>query len=435
MAKTYDIFISYRRLDNEGRTGGRDIARTLKLEFEKRKYKVFFDYSEIKDEEFESKIIPAIRKSKFFILILSKDALYRCKNENDWVRREINEAINANCKIIPINPDGQFTKWPDFLPADIEKIKGVQISDLSLGSLFEKSVDKIIEDRMHKKHYKTTLILCILIGLIITFFCFINNSRQPISVPAETKIEPIKRDITFLAPKGDTDFFSQKLIARIDGYEYNVDLGGERCIVIEDQRDFDGDGIDDVLVCDIQACGGNGMPNAWFFVKYIGEGFFSVTDVFGNSYGDPVIEKWNDTWSVIVESTNEGFNREKNFYTRERYILKDGKAEKVESSKKSSITSVLKELRASDFHDGHEYDTLEIVYDLDNNGVDDKIICNYWDRWDSMFISFEINGNPIEFHDGYDRIAIIQSKTNGFYNLIGGEDTLIKWNGKEYVSQ
>ena len=39
---------------SEGRTSGRGIVRIIKLEFEKREYKVFFDYSEIKDNEYEN---------------------------------------------------------------------------------------------------------------------------------------------------------------------------------------------------------------------------------------------------------------------------------------------------------------------------------------------------------------------------------------------
>ena len=71
MTTKYDIFISYRRIDSEGRTSGRDIARTIKLELEKRKYKVFFDYSEIKDNEFEKTILPAVQNSRIFLLVLT----------------------------------------------------------------------------------------------------------------------------------------------------------------------------------------------------------------------------------------------------------------------------------------------------------------------------------------------------------------------------
>ena len=112
MSNFYDIFISYRRQDSEGRTSGRDIARTLKLEFERRGYSVFFDYSEIRDDDFEKIILPAVQNAKVFLLVLSKDSLDRCVRQGDWVRREIETAICSGCKIIPLNPDGVLCGTP-----------------------------------------------------------------------------------------------------------------------------------------------------------------------------------------------------------------------------------------------------------------------------------------------------------------------------------
>lgn len=148
MENKFDIFISYRRVDSDGRTSGRDIARTIKLELEKRGYSVFFDYSEIKDNEFENVILPAIQNSIVFIVVLSKDALKRCSNDNDWVRNEIETAIKCGCKIIPVNPDGAFDGWPRDIPDSIYPLTKQQISDISMGSLFEKSIDKLEEERI-----------------------------------------------------------------------------------------------------------------------------------------------------------------------------------------------------------------------------------------------------------------------------------------------
>lgn len=47
-----------------------------------------------------------IEKSSSFILILSKGALDRCANKNDWLKREIMHALDKNKKIIPIILDG-----------------------------------------------------------------------------------------------------------------------------------------------------------------------------------------------------------------------------------------------------------------------------------------------------------------------------------------
>lgn len=43
MNPTFDIFISYRRKDSDGKVSGRDIAARIKNAFEDRGYDVFFD--------------------------------------------------------------------------------------------------------------------------------------------------------------------------------------------------------------------------------------------------------------------------------------------------------------------------------------------------------------------------------------------------------
>ena len=87
---------------------------------------------------------------KFFFLVLTKDALNRCVNNDDWVRKEIETAISSGCKIVNITPDNTFNGWPSNLPSTLEKIKKIQISDIQFGQLFEVSIKKLIEDRIER---------------------------------------------------------------------------------------------------------------------------------------------------------------------------------------------------------------------------------------------------------------------------------------------
>lgn len=148
MQKKFDIFISYRRLDENGNVSGRDQARLIAKQLELEGFHPFFDYSEIKDDEFDKVIIPAIEMCKVFILVLTKDSLNRCKNDEDWVRREIETAINTGCKIINVTPDNAFNGWPTNLPSSLSKIKNIQISEIHMGSLFELSMKKMIDERI-----------------------------------------------------------------------------------------------------------------------------------------------------------------------------------------------------------------------------------------------------------------------------------------------
>ena len=138
----YDIFVSYRRVDSQGRVEGRDIARLLTKELKLYGYNVFFDYSEIKDNDFEDAILPAIRNCKIFILLLTANALVRCIDERDWVRREIMEAYNSGRKIITVNPGYEFKEFPINLPKSLIFLKTIQMSVIDVESNFEVTVKR-----------------------------------------------------------------------------------------------------------------------------------------------------------------------------------------------------------------------------------------------------------------------------------------------------
>lgn len=144
----YDIFISYRRLNSQGQIEGRDIARLLAKELKLHGYSVFFDYSEIKDGDFDRVILPAVRSCVVFLLILTPDSLTRCSNEGDWVTREILEAKRGNSKIITVDPSYSFTSFPDDLPQDLNFIKTIQRSSIDMESNFEITVEKMVRERI-----------------------------------------------------------------------------------------------------------------------------------------------------------------------------------------------------------------------------------------------------------------------------------------------
>lgn len=144
----YDIFISYRRLNSDGRIEGRDIARLLEKELKLYGYNVFFDYSEIRDNDFEQIILPAARTCKIFVLVLTSDSLTRCVDHEDWVRREIVEAHNSGRKIITVNPDYSFVSFPDNLPEELKFLETLQMSAIDMGSNFEITVEKMVRDRI-----------------------------------------------------------------------------------------------------------------------------------------------------------------------------------------------------------------------------------------------------------------------------------------------
>lgn len=180
--KKYDIFISYRRKSASGLSDGTYVARMLKMELQQRGYTVFFDYNECTDGDFVDRILPAIKNSKYFILVITSGALTRCADEYDWVRREIREALKADCKIVPVSPDQGFNGWPENFPEELNTLKTIQVSDINTGTLFEKSTDLIVEKRLAPpKHFnfkKLINISVIAVLAVLTFFLAYNNNYQ-----------------------------------------------------------------------------------------------------------------------------------------------------------------------------------------------------------------------------------------------------------------
>ncbi len=69
-------------------------------------YDVFFDYQSIDSGGFEKVILENIKARAHFIIILTPSALERCKNPGDWLRREIETAIDEKRNIIPLMVEG-----------------------------------------------------------------------------------------------------------------------------------------------------------------------------------------------------------------------------------------------------------------------------------------------------------------------------------------
>jgi len=93
------VFISYRRTDISW-------ALLVYHHLTSNGYDVFFDYTSIPGGDFEQIIISNIKARAHFLVILTPTALDRCSEPSDWLRREIETAINEKRNIIPLFFDG-----------------------------------------------------------------------------------------------------------------------------------------------------------------------------------------------------------------------------------------------------------------------------------------------------------------------------------------
>ena len=113
-----DAFISYRR------DTGIDFAARLNERFSKEGYDCFFDVERMRSGRFDKQLYSKIEQSTNFIIVLSPNALDRCKNRGDWVRLELEKAIALNKNIVPVfMPKFSF---PDDMPDTISVVSTMQ---------------------------------------------------------------------------------------------------------------------------------------------------------------------------------------------------------------------------------------------------------------------------------------------------------------------
>jgi len=89
------IFISYRRANSPW-------ARAIYQDLVADGYDAFFDSQSINSGDFSRVIIENIKARAHFLLLLTPSALERCEDPNDWLRREIETAMDYKRNIIPV---------------------------------------------------------------------------------------------------------------------------------------------------------------------------------------------------------------------------------------------------------------------------------------------------------------------------------------------
>jgi len=89
------VFVSYRRTDE---SWGLAIFQDLT----QHGYDVFIDYDGIAGGDFATVILENIRARAHFLVLLTPTALERCGDPKDWMRREIEAALDSQRNIVPL---------------------------------------------------------------------------------------------------------------------------------------------------------------------------------------------------------------------------------------------------------------------------------------------------------------------------------------------
>ncbi|MFZ1134635.1 MAG: tetratricopeptide repeat protein [Candidatus Korobacteraceae bacterium] len=93
------VFISYRRTNAPW-------VLAISQNLTHHGYDVFFDYTGLASGDFETAILDNIHSRAHFLVLLTPSALERCGDPGDWLRREIEAALDNKRNVIPLMLEG-----------------------------------------------------------------------------------------------------------------------------------------------------------------------------------------------------------------------------------------------------------------------------------------------------------------------------------------
>jgi hypothetical protein len=149
----------------------------------------------------------------------------------------------------------------------------------------------------------------------------------------------------------------------------------------------------------------------------------------------PIIEKWNGKNSVKIEL----FSPASMEASTERYILKNGKAVRVENKKKVPMKAIVELLPSDCTEEGDltQKSGKKIFYDIDGDGAKDYIHGSFWSRW-GVIGTWRIvfaNGKKYEAKNSAGRVGVLSTKTNGVHDLVIDFDEIMVWDGRKYIDK
>ena len=135
------IFISYRRANEAW-------ALATFQHLKREGYDVFMDTQTNGSGAFEKTIIENIKHRAHFLVILTPSALDKCNESGDWLRREIETAIETRRNIVPIMMEGfdfDDPRLQEFLTGNLSLLK--RYNGLPIYSMyFEAGMQKLINE-------------------------------------------------------------------------------------------------------------------------------------------------------------------------------------------------------------------------------------------------------------------------------------------------
>ena len=93
------VFISYRRTNASW-------ALAIFQDLTQHGFDVFLDFSSLANGDFAQAIMENISARAHFVVLLTPSSLENCSKPGDWLRREVEFALDCNRNIVPVMLEG-----------------------------------------------------------------------------------------------------------------------------------------------------------------------------------------------------------------------------------------------------------------------------------------------------------------------------------------
>lgn len=174
----YDVFVSYRRTSFES-------ANLIAEKLRSMGYSVFFDVESLRSGKFNEQLFDVIEECTDFVIVLPQNALDRCVDENDWVRKEVVHAIKSKKNIIPVMLKG--FEWPSPMPAGMDDLSNYQAITAGEREYFDMSMKRLAgyfkskpHSDMRRFYKKASVVVAIILACICIAMFSIRQTMVPL---------------------------------------------------------------------------------------------------------------------------------------------------------------------------------------------------------------------------------------------------------------
>ncbi|MCY1073145.1 hypothetical protein [Archangium lansingense] len=209
--------------------------------------------------------------------------------------------------------------------------------------------------------------------------------------------------------------------------EIRADLRGQLSLALLFVGDFDQDGRDDALV--YVSTGGNCCAPCYLFASVPREGAPVVTGNFCTWQAPPLLgeAEGKPTFTITDEEGEKTF------------VFAEHEARQLSVRPRTTLETVFEYTAdelwkvADEQGQSPDFTTVNLKYDLDEDGRAERIECKGWVRWNGLRCNvYRADGRQIGTFGGCKRVGVLSSRTQGMHDMVCDKDEVSRWNGTAY---